>query len=281
MKFFTNLPKTSFDTTIGSYTISDFFTYLDVVNTQVQETSVLIDNQTTLIEAANSIYGDPNSFWAFVAANNVINPFELLTPNAFIVSENTTENINLTLLPSPTAITGGTCFNVGSIILPYSANTGGTYVSGSTGNFNLNNGFAVIEQSSFYDGNMVISAQAGVTQNFIVVGATAELVTVLKKTDEDNYLWGGTFYTGNKKYYADKILSQTLLKDGKTIFKEQTASNTTLDTYLPYSTPVGGSTAYTQVSASKSNDNKNRQIQAYISSQLGLIQSSFVTTTYK
>jgi len=281
MKFFTNLPKTTFESTAGSYTISDFFTYLDVVNTQVQETSVLVDNQTTLIEASNTVYGDPNSFWAFVAANNVINPFELLSPNSFIFSEDTTQNINLTLLPTPTAVTGGTCFFVGSLILPYAGNTGGIYLAGSTGNFNLNNGFAVIEQSSFYDGNMVISAQAGVTQNFIIVGATAELVTVLNKTGTAGYVWGGTYYTGNKKYYADKVVSQTLLKDGKTIFKEQTSSNPTLDTYLPYSTPIGGSTTYSTTTAAKTNDNKNRLIQAYVSNQLGLIQSSFITTTYK
>lgn len=280
MKFFTNLPKTTFESTAGSFTISDFFTYLDIVSTQVQEAPVLVDDKSTLIEAANTVYGDPNSFWAFVAANNIVNPFTLLSENTFIFEEDTTSNINLTLLPTPTAITGGTCFNVGSLILPYAGNSGATFSLGFTGNFNLNSGFAIIEQASFYDGNMVIGPQSGITQNFITVGATAELVTVLRKTDVNSYVWGGTFYTGNKKLYSDKVIYQTLIKDGKTIYKEATSSNPTLDTYLPYSTPIDGVTTYVQTKASTNNTNKNKQIQAYVPNQIGLIQASFVSANY-
>lgn len=281
MKFFSNLPQTTFETTIGSFSIANFFTYLDVVSTQVKEAPVTIDDQSTLVEAANSVYGDPNSFWAFVAANNVVNPFSLLSPNSFIFLENTSEKINLTLLPSPTAVTGGTCFTVGSLIFPYSGNSGASYSLGITGNFDLNGNFAVIEQASFYDGNMVISTQAGSTTAFIIVGATSEQVTVLNKTSDNSYIWGGTYYTGNKKYYSDKVVSQTLKTDAKTIFKETTSSNPTLDTYLPISTPISGITSYIPTKVSQTVNNKNKQISAYIPNQLGLIQSSFVTANYK
>jgi hypothetical protein len=82
MKFFTNLPKTTFSSTIGSFTISDFFTYLDIESAFIEEGTVTIDNKTTLVEAAATVYQDPNSFWAFVAANNTVNPFDLLADNA-------------------------------------------------------------------------------------------------------------------------------------------------------------------------------------------------------
>ena len=281
MKFFTNLPKTTFASTIGNFTISDFFTYLDVDNTQVQEAAVVVDDKTTLVEAAVTVYQDPNAFWAFVAASNTINPFTLLDINSNLFTKNTEDKINLTLLPGPTSVTGGTAFPAGSLIVPYSANTGFTFNSGYTGNFNISGRFAVIEQSSFYDGNMVISGQVGGTQDFIIVGATSERVTVIKKNFDGSFTWAGSYYTGNKKTYSNKVVYQSLNKDGKKIFKELVSSNPTIDQYLPISTPIGGSTAYTPTTALDNIDDQTKEIQAYIPAQIGLIQSSFITATYR
>ena len=49
MKFFSNLPKTTFESSIGTFTISDFFTYLDVDNTFIDEATVEIDDKSTLV----------------------------------------------------------------------------------------------------------------------------------------------------------------------------------------------------------------------------------------
>lgn len=280
MKFFTNLPQTNFESTIGTFSIANFFTYLDVAATQVQEAPVTLDDKTTLIEASSMVYGDPNSLWAFVAANNTVNPFKLLSTNSYIFSENSADKINLILLPGATAVTGGTAFPVGSIILPYEGNTGATFLLGSTGNFNINGPFAIIEQSSFYDGNMVIGAQQNTTQNFIVVGATSERVTVIARSLTGGYSWAGSYYTGNKKKYSNKVVAQTLVKDAKTIYKELISSNPTIDDYLPSPPPVLGTTAYVSTTASEQVDNADNQIQAYIPSQLGTIQASFVTAKY-
>jgi hypothetical protein len=281
MKFFTNLPKTTFTSTVGDFIISDFFTYLDVDNTQVQEAAVPIDDKTTLVEAAATVYQDPNSLWAFVAASNTINPFTLLDINSFLFTKNTEDKINLTLLPSPTAVTGGTAFPSGSLIVPYSSNTGYTFTSGYTGDFDINGPFAVIEQTSFYDGNMVISGQVGGTQDFIVVGATSEHVTVLQKNFDGSFTWAGSYYTGNKKAYSNKVVYQTLSKDGKKIFKELVSSNPTIDEYLPISTPISGLTTYVPTTALDNVDDQVKEVQAYIPAQIGLIQSSFVTATYR
>ena len=226
------------------------------------------------------VYGDPNSFWAFAAANNTINPFKLLSQNAYIFSENTADKINLILLPGATAVTGGSAFPVGSIILPYQGNSGATFLFGSTGEFNLTGPFAIIEQASFYDGNMVISSQQNTSQNFIVIGATSEHVTVIEKSLTGGYFWAGSYYTGNKKTYSNKIVAQTLVQDAKVIYRELISSNPTIDDYLPKPTPVGGTTAYITTTASQQIDNTDNQIQAYIPSQLGTIQASFVTAKY-
>jgi hypothetical protein len=280
MKFFNNLPKTNFESSIGTFTISDFFTYLDVEHVLVSEGSISIDDKTTLLEAASLNYGDVNSFWAFVPANYTINPFDLLAPNTFLFSQTNADKINLILLPSPNAVTGGVAFPVGSILTPYNNNSGASYQYGSTGNFDLSGALAVIEQSSFYDGNMVIGSQVGGTGSFISINNPSEHVVVIQKNTDGSYTWAGDYYTGNKKAYTQKVTTQVLNDDGKTIYKETVSSNPTLDTYIPSSTPINGITTPNLFTVINNVVNKTKLIEAYIPSELGLIQSSFITTKY-
>jgi hypothetical protein len=280
MKFFNNLPKTTFESTLGSFTISDFFTYLDVDKAQIEEASINIDDKTTLVEAAYKVYSDSNSFWAFVAANNVINPFDLTAPNSSLYTKTVGNKVNFVLFNTPTAVTGGVAFPVGSIVVPYAGNSGACYQYGVTGNFDLTGPLAVIEESSFYDGNMVIGQQTGGTGDFIVVGNPSEQVTVIKHNDDDSYTWMGSYYTKNKKYATDKVVSLVQNKDGKTIYREIIASNPTIDDLLPFSTPIDGITTPVQYTSLQVVDKRTKDIQAYVPNQLGLIQASFVTTKY-
>jgi hypothetical protein len=280
MKFFKNLPKTTFTSTIGDFVISDFFTYLDITKKQLDTNSISIDDRTTLIEASYQTYIDTNNFWTFLSANETINPFDLLAPNSFLFSQNTADKINLILLSSPGAVTGGSAFPIGSIIVPAVGNTGTSYTYGYTGNFNINGQFALIESTSYYDGNMVIGTQYGGTGPFITVTGTAENVTVLQKNDDGSFTWAGSYYTGNKKLYSDKVISQVLEYDAKVIDKEIISSNPTLDTYLPVSTPLLGITSPTLYTALQTVKNNSKQIQAFVPSQLGVLQSSFVAAKY-
>lgn len=280
MKFFNNLPKTTFTTSIGDFVISDFFTYLDITKKQLDTNTISVDDKTTLIEASYQTYTDTNNFWTFLSANKTINPFDLLTLNAFMFSKNNADKINLILLPSAGAVTGGTAFPIGSIIVPATGNTGASYTFGYTGNFNIQGQFALIESTSYYDGNMVIGTQYGGTGPFISVTGTAENVTVLQKNNDGSFTWAGTYYTGNKKLYSDKVLSQVLEYDAKIIDKESISSNPTLDTYLPSSTPLLGITSPVLYTTLQTVKNNSKQIQVFIPSQLGVLQSSFVTAKY-
>jgi hypothetical protein len=215
MKFFNNLPKTTFTTTIGDFVISDFFTYLDVTKKQLDTNSISVDDKTTLIEASYQTYTDTNNFWTFLSANKTINPFDLLSLNSFLFSKNNADKINLTLLPSPGAVTGGSAFPIGSIIVPATGNTGASYTFGYTGNFNINGQFALIESTSYYDGNMIIGTQYGGTGPFITVAGTAENVTVLQKNQDGSFTWAGSYYTGNKKLYSDEIKSQRTVAEAE------------------------------------------------------------------
>ena len=283
MKFFNNLPKTVFTSSIGDFRISDFFTYLDVERTTIEEGTITIDNKTTLLEAAYTVYTDSDSFWAIVAANNVINPFFLLEDNASIYSKNNEEKINMTLFPAAGITTGGSAFPVGSIIFPYTGNTGPAYNYGSTGNFQLNGSFAIIEETSFYDGSMVIGPQRGGTGPFIRVNSTQDHVAVIQLNSDGSYSSVGNYYTADKTSYLNKTISVSTPQDAKTIYKQPKSSNVTIDEELEMVTPGDPSLLVTEttVSVKQYIDTVSKTVQAYVPSQLGLVQSSFITTKYK
>jgi hypothetical protein len=253
---------------------------LDVDSVGIETGNILVDDGSTLLEVSATSYQDVNNFWTFLAANKTINPFDLLAPNASTFIDDNNYKINLILFSSPGATTGGTAFPIGSIITPSTSNAGATYNYGSTGNFSLNGPFTIIQDSSFYDANIVIGDQVGGTGDFITVGGPSETVTVLKLIDGGTYSWAGQYYTGNKKYYTDKVVSLSLDKDAKIINRESTVGNTTIDQLLPYSTPIDGITTPTQSTVSNQINNKYKNIQAYIKNNLGLIQSSFKTAKY-
>lgn len=279
MKFFTNLPKINFSSTIGTFSISDFFTYLDVEAAGVEEGSFTVDNKTTLVEAAATIYQDPNSFWAFVAANNTINPFDLLEDNATDFAEIEQNKISFILFPNANDVTGGSAFPAGSLIFPYTSNTGACYLYGYTGNYDINGPYAIIQSSSYYDGYVTIGSQYNTAVPFINVGTGAEQVVVVQKNSGGTYSWSGVFYATNKKPASNKIEYITNPNDAKVVYREATTANITIDELLPESTPIAGATVATTVQQNIDTISKN--IQAYVPSELGFIQASFVTTKYK
>jgi|688.fasta_scaffold57707_3 hypothetical protein len=284
MKFFNNLPKTTFSTTVGDFTISNFFTFLDIENIFFDTTETIIDNKTTLVEAAARVYADPNSIWAFLAANNTVNPFDLLAENTVLFQEENQQKVNFLLFPTAGATTGGSAFSVGSIVVPYIANTGGTASYGSTGNFNINGAFARIQNSSFYNGDMTIGKQFGGTGSFITTGTgiTTEQVVVLQQNSDGSYSWGGIYYTSNKKSAPDVVVYIEDLEEGKTIFKQPQGSNITVDSLLEEeSGPVLSPDRNRQnVTANTIVDNTAKTIQTYVTNSLGVLRSSFITAKY-
>jgi hypothetical protein len=282
MKFFENLPKTSFETTIGTFEISDFFTYLDVENAPIQESNISIDSKTTLLEAAATTYQDPDSFWAIVAANNVINPFTLVESNVNIFTNANKNNtcFVLSINNATLDILGpNLAFPIGSLIFPYIANSGTATFYGSTGSYNMNGAMAVIVDSSYYDLTMTASIVTG-GNNFLIKNAPITIIPL--KSDGTYDVPYNRFVTSNQTANT-KIVKQVNKTDGKTIYKNYRAldGEPTLDTILPQSTPLGGVVPYTIYTAEQEITTASKNIQAYVPKQLGLIQSSFVATKYK
>jgi hypothetical protein len=279
MKFFSNLPKITFSSSIGNFTVSNFFTYLNVENIFLDVSDIVIDNKNTLVEAGYNTYTDPNTIWSFLAANDAINPFDLLAENTVLFEEENQQKINFLLFPTQGATTGGSAFPIGSIVVPYVGNTGGTAAYGSTGNFNLSGAFARIQNTLFYDGNMTSGKQFGGTGAFITTGTTYDQVVVLNQNSDGSYSWGGIFYTSNKKTAPDVVVYIEDVEEGKTIIKQQNSSNITVDELLDVG-PASGFEAAETVTAKQFVDNTSKTIKAYPTNTLGTLRSSFITAKY-
>jgi len=278
MKFFENLPKTSFETTIGTFEISDFFTYLDVETAPIQESNISIDSKTTLLEAAATTYQDPDSFWAIVAANNVINPFTLVESNVNIFT-NANKN-NKCIIIGTVGNNQAVAVPIGSLMFP-SLSTAGfpAYNYGSTGPYDMNGPMAIILDSSYYDLTLTASIVKG-GNDFLLLEAAVTVIPL--KID-------GTYGAPIQKIIKtvqpanDKVVKQVNQTDGKTIYKNirTESGQPTLDTILPQSTPLDGVTTYTEYTAQQEITIASKNIKAYVPKQLGLIQASFVATKYK
>lgn len=283
MKYFENLPKKTFASSIGDFTISDFFTYLDPNLGIIDESPLTVDSKTTLLEAAYSTYGDLNSFWMFVSANETVNPFTLLATNTTIFL---TQNQAKTSLELSQDISGTTSFTFpkGSLIAPYISNTGGSYSYSSVGNFNLNGPLSIIESVSYFKGTMIIKDQKGATYSFINQdGATGSQVVIIYPTPGGTYAIQKPLYPYNTKSAVKEVVELDVIEAG-TIeeFYGDLVSPTkgkTKSSSTP-ATPVIGGTGTVQISAIKALELQSKNITAYLPEQTGILKSLFVTAKY-
>lgn len=281
MKYFENLPKKNFSSSIGDFTISDFFTYLDPTKAEIDTSTVTIDSKTTLLEASFTTYNDLNSFWMFVSANQTVNPFTLLAPNTTIYL---TENEAKTSLELAGNIAGTTSYTFpkGSLIAPYKTNSGGSYSYSSVGNFDLNGPVSVIESVSYYNGTMVIKDQRGATYSFIQQnGTTGSPMVIIYPTAGGTFAIQKSLYPYNTKSATKETVKVEISDEG---FIEDLLSPDISPTFsksksAPTSAP-SGSTTGVQVTALKVIELQSKNILAYLPEQTGKLKSLFVTAKY-
>lgn len=278
MKYFENLPKKTFSSSIGDFTISDFFTYIDIDSVSLQADEINVDAKTTLLEAAYQTYEDPNSFWTFLIANAKINPFDLLEPNTTIFKEKNEPKIDFILYANQAGTTG-IAFPQGSIVVPYTSNTGSSASWSSVGNFDLNGPLALIEQSHFYDGTMTVKTQKGSTATFINAnGLTGDVFNVIYPTGT-GYTISKLNYSGTKTKYLSKIVEIKKPEDGRVILKDTKSSYPTLDEEKGQPIPVVP-TETKEISVIQATETKSKKIKAYPATELGFLQSRFISVKY-
>lgn len=280
MKYFENLPKRNFESSIGNFEISDFFTYLDNSSLIIDKSNVEIDSKTTLLEASYAVYNDPNSFWLFLAANNTVNPFTLLATNTNIFITENEGKINMGIVNNPAGSTG-LAFPEGTIIVPYIANTGDSSSYSSVGNFSLDGPLTLVEDTSFYQREMIIKDQKGGT--FISPnGLTGSSIVVITPILGGTYSIQKLLYPRSPKKSTETTLKVELTAEG--IIEEYSYSDkyssSKSKSAPPPSLDFSGVTGSTETTALQSIQLSSKNIPSYVQSQVGLLKSLFVTAKY-
>ena len=268
MKYFENLPKRNFESSIGNFEISDFFTYLDNSSVIIDKSNVEIDSKTTLLEASYAVYNDPNSFWLFLAANNTVNPFTLLATNTNIFITENEGKINMGIVNNPAGSTG-LAFPEGTIIVPYIANTGDSASYSSIGNFSLDGPLTLVEDTSFYQRQMIIKDQKGGT--FISPNGLTGTYSIQK-----------LLYPTNPKKSIETTLKVELTAEGiieEYSYSDKYSSSKSKSAPAP-SLDFSGVTGSTEITALQSIELSSKNIPAYVQSQVGLLKSLFVAAKY-
>jgi hypothetical protein len=286
MKYFENLPKKSFTTTIGDFSISSFFTYIDISNVNLTTDEVITDSRLNLLEQSSLTYNDPNSFWFFVLSNKTINPFTLLAENTNIFLTTNIDKLSLDLTDTISGITNYV-FPKGSIVLPYIANSGSSSSYSSVGNFDLNSALSIIESSFYYDEDMILKQQRGGTSNFInITGSTGQPLVIITPIPGGTYTIQKQYFPKNVKNAVDKTISIEALD----------ASAIEIDaSWLPSISPtkpkstsnpsksastIPGLSGGNEITAIKSVESTKKSILGVIPNQTGLFRSYFITTKY-
>jgi hypothetical protein len=212
MKFFTNLPKKTYSTEIGNISLCSFYSFYNKTIKNQRQINVVLDNKTTLVESSISIFGDPDSLWAFLHSNNSINPFKLTDGNATnFISENEIKTSFNSYSTSSGYYASGATFNppAGSIVTPYvGATSGNPWEYSYVGNFDLNGGLALVEKSKSFGQTVTVKPSVAAGEEFIYP-STAPITSLTFIYKGDTYFPIKNNTTANNSVkYTDSVYEQ-------------------------------------------------------------------------
>lgn len=253
-------------------TLVDMCSYYEIISTEIETSPIKIDKSETLIEKAYNIYGDVNSFWLFLFANNTINPFTLpkASKGTLLDEFSGTKTIyarsGSSELYSPE----------GSILTPF-ANTGGcAWQFSYVGNFSLTGGFAVSKAYNSFSKRTYLSEPIGLT-----LSVNDPVISIVS---------GTTYYqklSNSGPYYTETIDFQSAIT--KEIPYSKTSNKETyllLDSELPLfskgSPPPYEPTGITQEEISFTDfvEDQSIYINAYVPYSVGYKAFSLIKQKY-
>lgn len=203
MKFFQNLPKKQYSTDIGNLNISSFYSFYQKQTEGKRTNSIVIDDNTTLVEASLTVFSDTDSIWAFLISNSKSNPFDILQTNStnYITENETKTSYSARTLTSSSFYASGVTFTlpVGSIATRFNLPSGASWEYSSVGNFDLDGPFALIEENNSYNTSLTAKYQGDSTGiTFIRPNSANGFITYIGK--------GSTYYAiGNNTITVDPI----------------------------------------------------------------------------
>lgn len=212
MNYSNSLPKRSYETTLGSFTLVDFTSYYEISESNIQTQNLDVDKSQTLVEAGYSLYKDANSIWLFLLANKTINPFTLTkqSTSAEILDFETT-----------TTIWGSNgSYDMyapkGSLVTPFTGTAGSPWQFSYVGNFSLTGGFALSKEYNSFSRRTYLKELQGLT---LISGSDIQIIA-----------------KGATNYYETDIsatpygINLTEVKAQDTITKESSYKQNTIDT---------------------------------------------------
>ena len=282
MKFFNKLPKRAYSTPIGTINLCDFYSFYNKKLNNKREVTIVIDNQTTLIEASLSTFNDPDSLWVFLHSNNKINPFELTKENATTyITENEVKTSFNPLAVTPNGyIPSGVTFNppAGSILTEYVGTTSGNpWEYSYVGNFNLNGSFALVEKSNSYNTSVTVKPSYTTSGEDFIYPSTSPVTNLTFLYSGDTYFSIKNNVTANSSIkYTDSTEKQfSSTKDKEIIIKGGGSKLDTIDNFLPEAF-----TGSNEITINQSIINETKQINVISSLDLPSSLSTLVTPKY-
>jgi hypothetical protein len=274
MKYFDQLPKRNFETTNGTYTISDFFSYYKFNFDLVSKKEFEFDSKTTLVEAASKLYEDPNSFWLLLLANNWINPFTLLEDNSTEFNKKNQEKYVTTLgLHSGTT---GFYMSAGSIILPYAPTGGNPYDYSYIGNFDLDGPVYIVEDQDSYTKKVTIKpALTGMSGYDTIPSWEQQYIDYKSSTGYIVSTTANIESKASQKYLqADEVIQYSNVSN--TISFRNMAVADVPNVY----NPIAGQPATTQYTKEEAVVIVNKKINTFVPSELSKVTRNLITVKY-
>ena len=274
MKYFDQLPKRNFETTNGTYSISDFFSYYKFNFDLVSKKEFEFDSKTTLVEAASKLYEDPNSFWLLLLANNWINPFTLLEDNSTEFNKKNQDKYVTTL--GLHIGTTGFYMLPGSIVLPRVEVSGNSYDYSSVGNFDLDGPVFIVEDQDSYTKKVTIKPTVigmsgynmfdGIEQQYIdYKSSTGYIVSTTANIESKSQ---------QKYLQADEVIQYATVSNVISFRNMATAD------IPPSYNPIAGQPPTTQYTKEEAVVIVNKKINTFVPSELSKVMRNLITVKY-
>lgn len=271
MKYFEKIPQFNYSTTIGEFRISYPFSYYEFDYDNVRKQDYSSDNKSTLLEAAAMVYGDPNSFWVFLLANKTANPFTLLAKNVDKFQKDNEDKLSLELRGTSFVVNSG--IRAQTIIVGSEANTSADPSSfASTGGFDLNGNFTIVESKNSYNKKIKIKPVVKIKPyGWNITGTSIDGdVNAFNYDKTSGYEKSSeTYSTANKLLYSvEETFSE--IKDTSELFQARASE---------VKTSIGG-IASTDFSEKEQVISGNKNIKAFLPNELNKVISSLTTIKY-
>ena len=273
MKYFDQLPKRSFETTNGTYSISDFFSYYKFNFDLVSKKQFEFYSKTTLVEEASKLYEDPNSFWLLLLANNWINPFTLLEDNSTEFNKKNQEKY-ITTLGLQIGVTGFYMLP-GSIVLPYAPTGGSPYDYSYVGNFDLDGPIFVVEDQDSYTKKIIIKPQISGMSLFTDITNTVQYIDFKSPTGYIN-----STVDNINSINAEEYLKSNEVIQYSTVSNNISFRNMAVADIPPSYNELAGQPPTIQYNKEQAVVIVNKKINTFVPSELSKVTRNLITVKY-